>query len=132
MSNLLNKNKKKILQRSPRIEPEQTFTLEEVENETDTVENTDAVEVVKEKAKAAPKKEQTKSKAKTKRKVNEEITSVRVSKDTRARLNALVQLGRADSADALIDAIVDDYIQTHLVAAEKKTFDILVKVNQNR
>ncbi|RUS49301.1 hypothetical protein QI30_20175, partial [Kurthia sp. 3B1D] len=62
MSNLLNKNKKKILQRSPRIEPEQTFTLEEVENETDTVENTDAVEVVKEKAKAAPKKEQTKSK----------------------------------------------------------------------
>lgn len=134
MSNLLNTNKKNILKRTPRIEPTETFKLEEdvptikvEQTEVDPPATTKKVEEVEKKEEIEVAK---KPKAKTKRKTNEEITSVRVTKDTRARINALIQLGRAESADALLDAIVDEYIALQLAPSEKKTFDILVKVNR--
>lgn len=124
MSNLL---KKSNLSRKPNAKPAETFSLEDLKEEPKKVEEAKtAEEAVIEKA--APRKQTTKKK----RKINEDITSVRVTKETRSRLNALIQLGRAENVDDLIDAIVDDYIEMQLTPNEKKTFDILVKVIQKR
>lgn len=128
MSNLL---KKSNLSRKPNAKPAETFSLEDLKEEPKKVEEAKQPKQPTEKPvieKAAPKKSTTKKK----RKINEDITSVRVTKETRSRLNALIQLGRAENVDDLIDAIVDDYIEMQLTPNEKKTFDILVKVIQKR
>lgn len=133
MSNLLNSTKKNTLKRTPRIEPTETFELtEDVKNVTVSEPAVEAApatvekEVVVEEVEVEVTK---KPKEKAKRKANEDATSIRVTKDTRARINALIQLGRADNADALLDAIIEEYVAVQLVPSEKKTFDILVKVN---
>lgn len=128
MSNLL---KKSNLSRKPNAKPAETFSLEDLKEEPKKVEEAKQPKQQTEEPvieKVAPKKPTTKKK----RKINEDITSVRVTKETRSRLNALIQLGRAENVDDLIDAIVDDYIEMQLTPNEKKTFDILVKVIQKR
>lgn len=128
MSNLL---KKGNLSRKPNAKPEETFSLEDLDEKPKKVEEAKQPKQPTEEPvieKATPKKSTTKKK----RKINEDITSVRVTKETRSRLNALIQLGRAENVDDLIDAIVDDYIEMQLTPNEKKTFDILVKVIQKR
>jgi len=127
MSNLL---KKGNLARKPSAKPVETFSLDDLK-EDETPKKTEKPKNVVEKET----EEKVSAKAPTtkkKRKVNEDITSVRVTKDTRSRLNALIQLGRAENVDDLIDAIVDEYIEMQLTPTEKKTFDILVKVIQKR
>ena len=113
MSNLLNNNKpkKKLLDRGPKIMPAQEFKLE------------DATADVQEQAEQAPAK---------KRNTAAQITSVRVTKTTRNKLNTLIQLGKADSVDVLLDHLLDEYIENHLVKDEQKTFDLIFDVIQKR
>lgn len=128
MSNLLNngKPKKRLLERGPKIVPEQEFKLEPAEE-------TEAGAVVQEKQQPTQKTTEEASVKKTKkREVAAQITSVRVTKTTRNKLNALVQLGKADSVDVLIDILLDDYIENNLVKDEKKTFNLVLGVIQKR
>ena len=113
MSNLLNNNKpkKKLLDRGPKIVPAQEFKLEE---EADVQEKPKRAKPAK-KAKAAA-----------------QITSVRVTKTTRNKLNTLIQLGKAESADILLDQLLDEYIETHLAQEEQKTFQLIFDVIQKR
>ena len=60
------------------------------------------------------------------------ITSVRVTKYTRNKLNALIQLGKADNVDTLIDILLYEYIETNLVKDEKKTFNLILDIIQKR
>ena len=117
MSNLLNnqKTRKKLLDRGPKIVPETEFKIDEVE-ETSPVE----VEVEK-----TPIKE-------TKRPTDNKITSVRVTKATRNKINALIQLGKAESVDQLIDILLDEYIETNLVKDEKKTYNLVLEIIQKK
>ena len=111
MSNLLNNNKpkKKLLDRGPKIMPAQEFKLE------------DATADVQEQAEPAKK-----------RNAAAQITSVRVTKTTRNKLNTLIQLGKADSVDVLLDHLLDEYIENHLAQEEQKTFDLIFDVIQKR
>ena len=61
-----------------------------------------------------------------------QITSVRVTKTTRNKLNALIQLGKADNVDNLIDILLDEYIESILVEDEKKTFHLVLDIIQKR
>lgn len=113
MSNLLNNNKpkKKLLDRGPKIMPAQEFKLEDA---TADVQEQPQEEPVKKRTTAA------------------QITSVRVTKTTRNKLNTLIQLGKADSVDVLLDHLLDEYIENHLAAEEQKTFDLIFDVIQKR
>ena len=128
MSNLLNneKPKRKLLQRGPKIVPAQEFKLEP----TDETPTEDVVQdqSAPNPAKAEPK---TSVKASKKREVPQ-ITSVRVTKPTRNKLNALIQLGKADNVDTLIDIILDEYIETNLLKEEKKTYEIILNIIKKR
>ena len=128
MSNLLNneKPKRKLLQRGPKIVPAQEFKLEPT-NETPVQEAVQEQLILKS-TKAEPKAPE---KASKKREVPQ-ITSVRVTKPTRNKLNALIQLGKADNVDTLIDIILDEYIETNLVKEEKKTFNLIFDIIQKR
>lgn len=115
LSNLLNNKKKKLLDRGPKITPAQEFTLSDVEtNETNvsTVEP-EPLKVVKEEK---PKK------------TKQSTTTVRVEKITRSKLNALVQMGKAETVDVLVDILIDEYVNNQLLKDEKKTYDILLNV----
>ena len=114
MSNLLNNNKpkKKLLDRGPKIVPAQEFKLE------------DETADVKEKPKRAKPAKKAKAAA--------QITSVRVTKTTRNKLNTLIQLGKAESADILLDQLLDEYIETHLAQEEQKTFKLIFDIIQKR
>lgn len=120
MSNLLNNNqpKKKLLERGAKITPEKQFNLGEIE---------EAVEPAK--VKEAKKVE---VKATQKRRNSQDITSVRVTKATRNKLNALIQMGKADNVDILIDILLDEYIDNTLVKDEKKTYGIVLDIIQKR
>jgi len=115
LSNLLNNKKKKLLDRGPKITPAQEFTLSDVEtNETNvsTVEP-EPLKVVKEEK---PKK------------TKQSTTTVRVEKITRSKLNALVQMGKAETVDVLVDILIDEYVNHQLLKDEKKTYDILLNI----
>lgn len=124
MSNLLNsgKPKKKLLERGPKIVPAQEFKLdsaEETEAEVKSQKQQPEVKPVEE-AKPARKRE------------SAQITSVRVTKTTRNKLNALIQLGKADSVDVMIDILLDEYVENNLVKDEKKTFNLILDILQKR
>lgn len=115
LSNLLNNKKKKLLDRGPKITPAQEFILNDVEtNETNvsTVEP-EPIKIVKEEK---PKK------------TKQSTTTVRVEKITRSKLNALVQMGKAETVDVLVDILIDEYVNHQLLKDEKKTYDILLNV----
>ena len=121
MSNLLNsgKPKKKLLERGPKIVPDQEFKLGPQEDAVQTETTTSPV-----KAKVPEKKK--------KKRGASEITSVRVSKTTRNKLNALIQLGKADNVDVLIDILLDEYMENNLVKDEKKTYNLILDIIQKR
>lgn len=119
MSNLLNNKKKKLLDRGPKITPAEEFKLEEVEATPATKVEVEKTAVVEE----APK---------PKRRHAQDITSVRVTKQTRNKLNALIQMGNADNVDLLIDILIDEYIEHTLTKEEKKTFTIVHDILRKR
>lgn len=123
MSNLLNndKPKKKLLNRGPKIVPEQEFILEDKIIETPSVEPSKTGATVAKPPKKASKKIDATS-----------ITSVRVSKATRSKLNALIQLGKADNVDTIIDILLAEYIENNLVKDEKKTYNLILDIFQKR
>lgn len=113
MSNLLNKNsKKKLLERGPQISPSTSFKLNDVE----------------EAAQESPKKPVAKKEAPPEKKV----TSVRVRKSTRDKLNALVSLNKADTIDELIEIMIDEYSSVHITKDEKKQFDIVMDLYKSK
>ena len=124
MSNLLNNGKprKKLLERGPKIVPAQEFKL-------DAVEEAEAASKPQPQQPEAKPAEETK---KTKKRESAQITSVRVTKPTRHKLNALIQLGKADSVDMMIDLLLEDYIENNLVKDEKKTFNLVLDILQKR
>lgn len=116
MSNLLSNNsrKKKLLDRGPKITPAQEFTLTDIdtkETEVSSVEP-EPLKIVKDKPK----------------KVKQSTTTVRVEKLTRSKLNALVQMGKAETVDVLVDILIDEYVNHQLLKDEKKTYDILLNI----
>ncbi len=126
MSNLLNndKPKKKLLNRGPKIVPDQEFKLEETGV---TVEAPEAKQPTSSRTTEvpAPKKAE-------KKQEGTQNTSVRVTKATRNKLNALIQLGKADNVDILIDILIDEYIENNLVKDEKKTYNLILDIIQKR
>jgi len=115
LSNLLNNKKKKLLDRGPKITPAQEFTLSDVETNETNVSSVEPepLKVVKEER---PKK------------TKQSTTTVRVEKITRSKLNALVQMGKAETVDVLVDILIDEYVNNQLLKDEKKTYDILLNV----
>lgn len=114
LSNLLNNKKKKLLDRGPKITPAQEFTLSDVEIKETNVSSVEPEpsKVIKEKPK----------------KTKQSTTTVRVEKITRSKLNALVQMGKAETVDVLVDILIDEYVNHQLLKEEKKTYDILLNV----
>ncbi|MEE1131410.1 MAG: DUF5388 domain-containing protein [Caryophanon sp.] len=112
MSNLL-QPKKKLLNRGPKIEPAKTFSLKEVEK-------------VAEQPQEEPKK------VGRPRTVTEEITSVRISKSTRSKLNALVQMGKASNADMMINELIEQYVSSSLTDDDSRIFNIISETLNNR
>lgn len=127
MSNLLNngKPKKRLLDRGPKIVPSQEFKLEPTEEK-------EAEAPVQEEKQPSEKAEKTPAKKTKRQDTASQITSVRVTKATRNKLNALIQLGKADSVDVLLDILLDEYIENNLIKDEKKTFNIVLEVIQKR
>lgn len=115
LSNLLNSKKKKLLDRGPKITPAQEFTLSDVDTDETNVSSVEhePLKVVKENK---PKK------------TKQSTTTVRVEKITRSKLNALVQMGKAETVDVLVDILIDEYVNHQLLKDEKKTYDILLNV----
>ena len=124
MSDLLNNGKprKKLLDRGPKIVPAQEFKLES----TEEIKVEESVQEEQQPSEKAPTKK-TKKQDKT-----TQVTTVRVMKSTRSKLNALVQMGRADSVDVLVDILLDEYIENNLVKEEKKTFNLVFEIIQKR
>lgn len=121
MSNLL--NKKRILDRGPKITPAQEFKLEAApatESEESKVPDTNTNSIKK-----TTTKSQNKSDLQT-------ISSVRLTKATRNKLNALVQMGRAENVDILLDILLDEYITNHLLKEDKRMFEMIVELLANR
>ena len=127
MSSLLNNGKprKKLLDRGPKIVPTQEFKLE-------STKEIKVEEPVQEEKQSSEKAEQAPTKKTKKQDTATQITTVRVTKATRNKLNALVQMGKADSVDVLLDILLDEYIENNLVKEEKKTFNLVFEVIQNR
>lgn len=113
MSNLLNKNsKKKLLERGPQITPSTSFKLDEVESTVTEI-----------------------SKQPGKKKVvppEKKVTSVRVKKSTRDKLNALVSLNKADTIDELIEIMIEEYSSVHITKDEKKQFEIVMDLYKSK
>ncbi|WP_186278774.1 DUF5388 domain-containing protein [Lysinibacillus sp. BW-2-10] len=129
MSNLLNnQTKKKLLDRGPKITPTQEFTLTDIEEKKVEPKGTTPPAKAKEKEKDTEKE----TVQVQKRTTPQNITSVRVSKATRNKLNALVQLGKAESVDVLIDILLDEYVERNIGKTERKTYDIIVNVLQKK
>lgn len=121
MSNLLNP-KKKLLDRGPKIEPQTAFSLDE-DKET----NVDEMKNYGQQQPAAEVEETPITKKPGRPKVirDDQVTSVRLMKSTRSKLNALVQLGKAENVDLLIDSLVEDYIKQELTKDEKRIYQIV-------
>lgn len=111
MSNLL-QPKKKLLNRGPKIEPAKTFSLEQVEK---VAPPEDAVQPEQTEAKKVGRP----------RTVTEEITSVRISKSTRSKLNALVQMGKSTNADMMISELIDQYVASSLTEDDQRVYNII-------
>ncbi len=127
LSNLLNnQTKKKLLDRGPKITPTQEFTLTDIEEKKVEPKGTTPS------AKAKEKEKEKETVQVQKRTTPQNITSVRVSKATRNKLNALVQLGKAESVDVLIDILLDEYVEQNIGKTERKTYDIIVNVLQKK
>lgn len=116
MSNLLNKNpRKKLLERGPQISPANQFKLEAVEQTEPVVPE---VEKKPETKKVTP--------------PEKKVTSVRVKKSTRDKLNALVSLNKADTIDELLEIMIDEYLSANILKDEKKQFDIVMNLYKSK
>lgn len=124
MSNLLNNGKprKKLLERGPKIVPAQEFKLA-VAEEADAESNSQ---------KQQPEAKPVEDAKKGRKRESAQITSVRVTKTTRNKLNAFIQLGKADSVDVMIDILLDEYVENNLAKDEKKTFNLILDILQKR
>lgn len=116
MSNLLNKNaKKKLLERGPHISPTNQFTLETVEQSEETL--NEPVKKAESKKVILPEKK---------------VTSVRVKKSTRDKLNALVSLNKADTIDELLEIMIDEYLSANILKDEKKQYDMVLELYKSK
>ena len=111
MSDLIQKPaRKRLLDRKGAAAPQQTYKAEA------TQELNDDVNVVVQK--------ETSSKRASKKTVTTGSSTVRVSNVTKSKLSALVTMGKADSADAIISAMIDEYLEL-LSSNEKKEYEMI-------
>lgn len=130
MSNLLNNGrpKKRLLDRGPKIVPAQEFELEPIEE-------VEVEEALIQEQQPAPTPQQVEAVAPlrtVKKREAAQATSVRVSKTTRNKLNALIQMGKADNVDILVDILIDEYVENNLVKDEKKAYTIVLDILKKR
>lgn len=123
MSNLLRPKKKPLLDRGPKIEPQTSFSLDEEKNINPVELKKDDMQ---EQEVTAEVKVTSKQKKPGRPKVirDDQVTSVRLMKSTRSKLNALVQLGKAENVDVLMDTLVQEYIRG-LPKDEKRIYQIV-------
>lgn len=118
MSNLLNKNpRKKLLERGPQISPASQFKLEAIEQTEPVVPEVEVEKKTETKKVTPPEKK---------------VTSVRVKKSTRDKLNALVSLNKADTIDELLEIMIDEYLSANILKDEKKQFDIVMNLYKSK
>ncbi|MCC9626682.1 DUF5388 domain-containing protein [Thalassospira sp. MA62] len=111
MSDLIQKpSRKRLLDRKGAASPQQTYKAEA------TQELNDDVNVVGQK--------ETSNKRATKNSVNIGSSTVRVSNLTKNKLSALVTMGKADSADAIISTMIDEYLEL-LSSNERKEYEMI-------
>lgn len=101
MSDLLNqKRKSPRLERPAEVKPQKTFDIKSIES--------------------TPEEKTIKAKKRT--------TTVRVSQDMKDKLNALVTLGVADSVDATVDILYDEYVNNILDKEERKQLKMMQEI----
>ena len=111
MSDLIQKPaRKRLLDLKGAAAPQQTYKAEVSEDRT--------VE-----SKTTSQKE-TSNKRATKNSVNIGSSTVRVSNLTKNKLSALVTMGKADSADAIISTMIDEYLEL-LSSNERKEYEMI-------
>lgn len=111
MSDLIQKPaRKRLLDRKGAAAPQQTYKAEVSEDQT--------VE-----SKTMSQKE-TSNKRVAKNSVNIGSSTVRVSNLTKNKLSALVTMGKADSADAIISTMIDEYLEL-FSSNEKKEYELI-------
>lgn len=112
MGNLLNNPRKKLLERGPQIAPTTQFKLDDLDRERAQEDRN------KERKKAVH--------------ADKKITSVRVRKATQHKLNALVNINKAESVDQLIEIMIDEYMDNNVLKEEKKQFDIIMDLYKSK
>lgn len=111
MSDLIQKPaKKRLLDRKGAAAPQQTYKAEVLEENTGE-------------SKAVSQKEAPTNRV-TKATVNTGSGTVRVSNLTRNKLSALVTMGKADSVDAMISAMIDEYLEL-FSSNERKEYEMI-------
>jgi len=111
MSDLIQKPaRKRLLDRKGAAAPQQTYKAEVSADQT--VESTTK----------SPK--ETSNKRTVKNSVNSGSSTVRVSNLTKNKLSALVTMGKADSADAIISTMIDEYLEL-LSSNERKEYEMI-------
>ena len=111
MSDLIQKPaRKRLLERKGAAAPQQTYKAEVSEDQTVESKNTSQKE--------------TSNKRAIKNSVNIGSSTVRVSNLTKNKLSALVTMGKADSADAIISTMIDEYLEL-LSSNERKEYEII-------
>lgn len=116
LSNLLNNNKgakKKLLDRGPQITPAAQFQLDDVSNPFTT-------------------RQELSTKKKKELQTEKKVTTVRVKKSTRHKLNALVSINKADNVDELIELLLNEYTDNNLLKEEKRQFDMIVDLYRSK
>ena len=111
MSDLIQKpGKKRLLDRKSAASPQQTYKPETREEnnslQKDSVQETGA------------------DKRTVKKSANTGSSTVRVTNLTKSKLSALVTMGKADSADAMISTMIDEYLEL-LSSNERKEYDLI-------
>ena len=114
MSDLIQKPvKKRLLDRKGAAAPQQTYKAEVPEENTGNS-NTASQKV-------------TPNKRGAKATVNTGSSTVRVSNLTKNKLSSLVTMGKADSADAMISVMIDEYLEL-LSSNERKEYEMIRNV----
>ena len=111
MSDLIQKpTKKRLLDRKGAAAPQQTYKAEVSEDK-----------VVESKSTA---QKETSNKRSAKNSANMGSSTVRVSNLTKNKLSALVMMGKADSADAIISTMIDEYLEL-FSSNERKEYELI-------
>ncbi|MGE6489724.1 DUF5388 domain-containing protein [Paenisporosarcina sp. NPDC076898] len=118
MSDLLRKKQPAKIERSQNVVPKNTFNIKEFEP------------IQEPKKESAP--PSSTKKANNSNVTTEKTTTVRVSVNTKNKLNALVTLGIATTVDDVTDLLINDYLTNILTKDERKQFEIIFDLYKSK